>query len=164
MKKTPLIIAGFIGSFGLGLCVNFATAKQPEVKQINNPAESLKLGAFSVSLSVKDLKASKAFYENLGFTQKGGAMEQNYVVLKNDHAIIGLFQGMFEGTMLTFNPGWDENAKNVDKFDDVRIIQKQIKSKGTKIEGTEVDENGKGMGSFTVRDPDGNVLLFDQFR
>ncbi|MCA6417436.1 MAG: VOC family protein, partial [Cytophagales bacterium] len=93
----------------------------------------MKLGAFSVSLSVKDIKVSKQFYENLGFSVFGGALEKNYLIMKNGNSLIGLFQGMFQGNILTFNPGWDENAKNIEKFDDVREIQRQLKSKGLKI-------------------------------
>lgn len=121
----------------------------------------MKLGAFSISLSVKDLSASKAFYENLGFTAFAGQLEKNYLIMKNGNALVGLFQGMFENNILTFNPGWDENAGNVPGFDDVREIQKQLKSKGLKIEG-EVDEKSSGPASFMVTDPDGNVILVDQ--
>jgi catechol-2,3-dioxygenase len=121
----------------------------------------MKLGAFSISLSVKDLSASKSFYENLGFTAFAGQLEKNYLIMKNGNALVGLFQGMFENNILTFNPGWDENAGNVPDFDDVREIQKQLKSKGLKIEGG-ADENSSGPASFMVTDPDGNVVLIDQ--
>ncbi|MDN3668019.1 VOC family protein [Echinicola jeungdonensis] len=121
----------------------------------------MKLGVFSVSLNVKDLKASKSFYEKLGFTVFGGDMSQNYLIMKNDSAIIGLFQRMFEKNILTFNPGWDENAHKLENFDDVRDIQKRLKSKGLKIE-PEVEENNSGPGSFMVFDPDGNPILIDQ--
>lgn len=123
----------------------------------------MKLGAFSISLSVSDLEASKAFYENLGFTSFAGGLEKNYFIMKNENALIGLFQGMFQGNILTFNPGWDENANNLESFDDVREIQKQLKSKGIKIE-PEADESTTGPASFVLTDPDGNVLLFDQHR
>ncbi len=123
----------------------------------------MKLGAFSISLSVKDINASKAFYENLGFTVFAGDIEKNYLIMKNENSLIGLFQGMFEGNILTFNPGWDENAKNLDKFDDVRDIQRYLKDKGISI-NPEADENTTGPASFMVTDPDGNVLLFDQHR
>ncbi|MDH4472871.1 MAG: VOC family protein [Fluviicola sp.] len=123
----------------------------------------MKLGAFSISLSVKDLKVSKAFYENLGFTHFAGSMKQNYLIMKNENALIGLFQGMFEGNILTFNPGWDENAKNIEQFDDVRKIQQELKRKGISING-EADENSKGPASFMITDPDGNVVLIDQHR
>lgn len=119
------------------------------------------LGAFSVSLAVKDLRASKAFYEKLGFEPFAGSMEMNYLILKNGDTLIGLFQGMFEGNILTFNPGWDSNAKPLDQFDDVRDIQKKLKDSGIKVEN-EVDEASSGPGSFMVVDPDGNAILIDQ--
>lgn len=121
----------------------------------------MKLGAFSISLSVKHLEVSKQFYENLGFTVFGGSMEQKYLIMKNGNALVGLFQGMFTGNILTFNPGWDENAKKVESFDDVREIQKQLKSKSVKLT-SEADENSKGPASITLTDPDGNVILIDQ--
>lgn len=123
----------------------------------------MKLGAFSVSLSVKDLQTSKQFYETLGFSVFAGSMEHNYLILKNESTIIGLFQGMFEGNILTFNPGWDEHAQNLDEFDDVRAIQKLLKENGAVI-SPEADESTSGPASFMVTDPDGNVLLFDQHR
>ena len=122
---------------------------------------SMKLGAFSVSLAVKDLIASKQFYENLGFAVFAGSMQQNYLIMKNGNALIGLFHGMFEKNILTFNPGWDENAKNIENFDDVRTIQRHLKAKGVKLE-SEADENTKGPASLIVMDPDGNPVLFDQ--
>lgn len=123
----------------------------------------MKLGAFSVSLSVKDINASKQFYENLGFIVFAGEIEKNYLIMKNENSLIGLFQGMFEGNILTFNPGWDENANNIENFDDVREIQRQIKNKAIPI-NSEADENTSGPASFMVTDPDGNVVLFDQHR
>lgn len=121
----------------------------------------MKLGAFSISLSVKDINASKSFYENLGFRVFAGSLEQNYLIMKNGNALVGLFQGMFENNILTFNPGWDENAANLPSFDDVRTIQKQLKDKGVNIMG-EADESSSGPASFMVTDPDGNTILFDQ--
>ncbi len=121
----------------------------------------MKLGAFSASLSVKDIKASKQFYETLGFSVYAGQLEKNYLIMKNGNALIGLFQGMFKNNILTFNPGWDENANKVEPFDDVRTIQKHLKSSGINIE-KEVDENAKGPASFMVFDPDGNAILLDQ--
>lgn len=121
----------------------------------------MKLGAFSISLNVKDLQISKTFYENLGFAVFAGDLKMNYLIMKNGNALIGLFQGMFEKNILTFNPGWDENAKMLDTFDDVRTIQKELKAKGIKIE-TEADEKNSGPASLVLMDPDGNMILFDQ--
>lgn len=132
-------------------------------KTIMDTDSNLKLGAFSVSLSVKDLKVSKAFYENLGFHTLGGGMEQNYLIMKNGNSIIGLFQGMFEGNILTFNPGWDENAQNIDPFDDVRMIQQHLKSQGIELI-SEADDSTEGPASLMVEDPDGNLILIDQHR
>lgn len=123
----------------------------------------MKLGAFSVSLSVKDITTSKEFYENLGFTVFAGGMEKKYLIMKNENALIGLFQGMFEGNILTFNPGWDENAGNIDQFDDVREIQRELKNKSIKLL-SEADEATSGPAGFMFTDPDGNVILIDQHR
>lgn len=123
----------------------------------------MKLGAFSVSLSVKDIQVSKQFYENLGFSVFAGSLEKKYLIMKNENSLIGLFQGMFENNILTFNPGWDENANNLTTFDDVRAIQQELKSKGLKID-TEVDEQTSGPAGFMITDPDGNVILIDQHR
>lgn len=123
----------------------------------------MKLGAFSISLNVKDLKTSKEFYEKLGFSAFGGSMEMNYLIMKNENALIGLFQGMFEGSILTFNPGWDENAKNIEEFDDVRKIQQELKDNSIPLM-TEADENTTGVASLMLQDPDGNVILIDQHR
>ncbi len=121
----------------------------------------MKLGAFSVSLSVKDLNASKQFYENLGFTVFAGSMEQNYLIMKNGNSLIGLFQGMLENNILTFNPGWDENASKIEGFEDVREIQRQLKGKGVKLD-SEADEKTSGPAHISLTDPDGNVVLLDQ--
>ncbi len=121
----------------------------------------MKLGTFSISLNVKDIHASKAFYEKLGFSELGGDIKQNWLIMKNDTTIIGLFQGMFEKNILTFNPGWDENASPLDSFEDVREIQKQLKKEGVAIE-KKIDENTKGPASFVIVDPDGNPILLDQ--
>ncbi|MBK7340056.1 MAG: VOC family protein [Saprospiraceae bacterium] len=123
----------------------------------------MKLGAFSISLSVKDIIASKAFYENIGFTVFAGDLSKNYLIMKNGNALVGLFQGMFEKNILTFNPGWDENAQALEQFDDVRTIQKAIKSNGLSMV-VEADESTSGPASFIVVDPDGNPLMFDQHR
>ncbi len=121
----------------------------------------MNLGAFSNSLSVKDLNASKAFYEKLGFSVFAGDNEKKYFIMKNGNALIGLFQAMFEGNIMTFNPGWDENASTVEGFDDVRKIQADLKAKGVTLM-TEADPEGSGPASFMVADPDGNVILIDQ--
>lgn len=170
MKKKLSIIGGLLTAFILGFSINTLIAKQPEsgIRQSNtstfkDKANKMKLGAFSVSLSVKDLKSSKEFYENLGFSVFAGGMEQKYLIMKNGNALVGLFQGMFEGNILTFNPGWDENAKNLEKFDDIREIQKQLKSKGLKLT-SEADEKTTGPASLMLTDPDGNVILLDQHR
>ncbi len=123
----------------------------------------MKLGAFSISLSVKDIRASKEFYEHLGFSILAGDLEKNYLIMKNENALIGLFQGMFVGNILTFNPGWDENGKNIADFEDIRKIQQRLKSSGIKIDN-EVDENTNGPASLMIPDPDGNMILLDQHR
>lgn len=123
----------------------------------------MELGAFSVSLSVKDLAASKSFYENLGFTLFSGEMEKNYLIMKNGDTLIGLFHGMFPGNILTFNPGWDQNAQNLDSFEDIREIQNSLKSKGISIPN-ELDASSSGPGSIMISDPDGNTILIDQHR
>lgn len=123
----------------------------------------MKLGAFSASLTVKDIHASKEFYEKLGFTDLGGDITQNWLIMKNENCVIGLFQGMFEKNILTFNPGWNQNAENLDTFTDVRDLQKELKAKGIKML-TEADENSEGPGSFMIEDPDGNPILVDQHR
>lgn len=123
----------------------------------------MKLGAFSVSLNVKDINASKSFYETLGFQVFGGDITQNWLIMKNENSIIGLFQGMFEKNILTFNPGWNENAENLDSFDDIREIQKQLKANGIKML-SEADEVSEGPAHLTIEDPDGNLILFDQHR
>jgi lactoylglutathione lyase len=124
---------------------------------------NMNLGAFSVSLSVKDINKSKLFYENLGFQILGGDITQNWLIMKNGSCIVGLFQGMFEKNILTFNPGWNENGENLNSFTDIRDIQKQLKAKGIKIL-TEADETSEGPASFTIEDPDGNSILMDQHR
>ena len=121
----------------------------------------MNLGAFSISLNVKDIQKSKSFYEMLGFQVLGGDITQNWLILKNEGCVIGLFQGMFEKNILTFNPGWNQNAENLDSFSDIRDLQKQLKEKGIKLL-TEADESSKGPASFTIEDPDGNPILLDQ--
>ena len=121
----------------------------------------MKLGAFSNSLSVKDIHKSRAFYEKLGFTVFAGEIEKNYLIMKNGNALIGLFQGMFQNNIMTFNPGWDESANKLEEFDDIRTIQKHLKSEGVKLKN-EADETTLGPDRFVVLDPDGNVVMLDQ--
>ena len=121
------------------------------------------LGAFSISLSVKDLAKSKAFYEKLGFQSMGDMPDENWAILKNGDHVIGLFQGMFEGNILTFNPGWDQNASELESFTDVREIQRRLKADGLELV-SEADENSTGPASITLTDPDGNNILIDQHR
>lgn len=124
----------------------------------------MKLGAFSVSLSVKDIQASRAFYEKLGFAAVGGDAAQNWLILRNpDDVTIGLFQGMFEGNLLTFNPGWNARAENIDAFADVRQIQRQLEGLGLTL-ASRADESTTGPASFMLADPDSNVILIDQHR
>jgi catechol 2,3-dioxygenase-like lactoylglutathione lyase family enzyme len=121
----------------------------------------MQLGAFSISLNVKDIKASKSFYEKLGFHVFGGDIDQNWLILKNGEHVVGLFQGMFEKNMLTFNPGWDQNAQPLATFKDVRTIQQTLKEQGVDILD-EADPHTTGPASFMVIDPDGNPILIDQ--
>jgi len=121
----------------------------------------MKLGAFSISLSVKDINASQQFYEKLGFSVFAGEVEKNYLIMKNKDSLIGLFQGMFENNILTFNPGWDSNANKLESFDDVREIQRKLKKEGVNLE-SEADLNTTGPASLVVVDPDGNTILIDQ--
>ena len=121
----------------------------------------MNLGAFSISLTVKDIATSKEFYEKLGFTVFGGNASQNWLILKNGDHVIGLFQGMFERNMLTFNPGWDNNARPLGSFTDVREIQRQLKAQGVQFL-SEADESTTGPASFITTDPDGNPILVDQ--
>ncbi len=123
----------------------------------------MELGAFSISLNVKDIKKSKEFYEKLGFKTLGGDMEQNWLILKNGDTVIGLFQGMFDKNLLTFNPGWDQNAENLEEFTDVRELQKELKKNGIKFI-QEADETTEGPAFITLEDPDGNPILIDQHR
>lgn len=162
MKKTAFIIVGIAITFCFGFSLKTIITNQQAINN-NKKENNMKLGAFSLSLNVKDLKVSKDFYENLGFTVFGGSMENKYLIMKNEHSLIGLFQGMFEGNMLTFNPGWDDNAKNIERFDDVREIQRQLKASGIKLT-MEADDKTTGPASVMTIDPDGNVILIDQHR
>jgi predicted enzyme related to lactoylglutathione lyase len=121
----------------------------------------MEFGNFSVSLAVKDIEASKLFYERLGFTVFGGDQSQGWLIMKNGDHNIGLFQGMFDQNILTFNPGWNNNAQPLSEFTDVREIQRQLKARGVTMI-TEADESSSGPASFMIADPDGNTILVDQ--
>jgi lactoylglutathione lyase len=121
----------------------------------------MELGAFSISLAVKSLQTSKAFYEKLGFTVFGGDEKHHYLIMKNGNALVGLFEGMFEKNILTFNPGWDENAQKLDQFKDVREIQASLKKEGLSLD-READTESTGPASIVLTDPDGNHILIDQ--
>jgi catechol 2,3-dioxygenase-like lactoylglutathione lyase family enzyme len=123
----------------------------------------MELGAFSISLAVKDIAASRAFYEKFGFQVTGGDQAHHWLILKNGTTVIGLFQGMFEKNMLTFNPGWNQEAQMVDPFTDVRALQRRLKEAGVTLV-SEADEGTTGPASFVVVDPDGNPILVDQHR
>jgi lactoylglutathione lyase len=128
---------------------------------INSMDAIMELGAFSISLTVKEIETSKSFYEKLGFKVFGGDITQNWLIMKNGDHVIGIFQGMFEKNMLTFNPGWDNNATKLDNFTDIRAIQRQLKEKGIELV-SEADESTSGPASFMIFDPDGNPILVDQ--
>lgn len=123
----------------------------------------MQLGAFSISLNVSNIHNSKAFYEKLGFAATGGNIDQGWVIMKNGSTVIGLFHGMFEGNILTFNPGWDQNAQEVNPFTDVREIQSELLSKGIEI-NQKADPDTQGPAHFVMTDPDGNSILVDQHR
>lgn len=149
--------------FAFVISLNFGTQAQDQTNNEPKTSENMKVGAFSISLSVKDLKTSKEFYEKVGFEVFAGSMEMNYLIMKNGNALIGLFQGMFDGNILTFNPGWDENAQNLENYDDIRKIQEHLKNAGVTLLN-EADTSTSGPASFMLTDPDGNVILFDQHR
>jgi lactoylglutathione lyase len=121
----------------------------------------MELGNFSISLAVKDIEASRAFYEKLGFSIFGGNAAQNWLILKNGDHVIGLFQGMFERNTLTFNPGWDSDGNRLEAFTDIRELQRQLKASGVQLT-SEADESTEGPAYFALLDPDGNPVLFDQ--
>jgi len=152
------VCAGLYFYTALFLCPDFV----PSLNN-NNKIKNMKLGVFSISLSVKDINASKQFYENLGFAVFAGDINKKYLIMKNENSLIGLFQGMFANNILTFNPGWDENAHNIENFDDVREIQRQLKNSSIQLI-TEVDENTTGPAGIMLTDPDGNTILIDQHR
>lgn len=123
----------------------------------------MKIGAFSISLNVKDIQASLSFYQHLGFEVFAGDIHQKWLILKNEQTVIGLFQGMFEGNLLTFNPGWDQNAQPLESFEDIRVIAQELESKGIPMVQP-LTGGESGPASFIIQDPDGNTLLFDQHR
>ncbi len=123
----------------------------------------MRLGAFSISLSVRNLERSRAFYEALGFHELGGNADHGYLIMKNGDTLIGLFQGMLDGNCLTFNPGWDQSAQNLDAFDDVRALQDRFKAAGLVL-GEKCDVKGSGPAHVRLADPDGNMILIDQHR
>lgn len=170
MKNLTLIITGLVLSFGLGYYVSSimtikskSNISQSKINTSHQKVDNIKLGAFSVSLSVKDIMVSKAFYESLGFSVMGGSLEQNYLIMKNENSLIGLFHGMFDGNILTFNPGWDEYSQNIENFNDVREIQKHLRNNNIQLTA-EADENNTGPASIMLSDPDGNLILIDQHR
>ena len=144
---------------------SFLLLSQLAFAQENNTSnqKNMELGAFSISLKVKDIKKSVEYYEKLGFTYKAGNIDQNWIVLKNGSSVIGLFQGYIEENTLTFNPGWDQSASEVNPFTDVREIQKKLKEKGVKVD-REANESTKGPEYTVLTDPDGNSILIDQHR
>jgi len=169
MKNFLFIILGFVIALLFGFYPNNNSGQKDKNtgiaadKILTNNGENMKLGAFSVSLTVKDIETSKEFYENLGFTILAGDIEKKYLIMKNENSLIGLFQGMFEKNILTFNPGWDENGNNIESFNDIREIQSQLINKGIKIDN-KIDKTTNGPASLTITDPDGNIILFDQHR
>ena len=134
------------------------------IRQVHRVKEEyMNIGAFSLSLAVKNIEASLAFYEKIGFEKFFGNIDEKWLILKNGDVTIGIFEGMFEKNLMTFNPGWDDSAKDVDPYTDVRKLQKDWKAKGINIID-EVDESTEGPGSFFIEDPDGNQILIDQHR
>jgi lactoylglutathione lyase len=146
-------------------CLVFASGKVSVQQQspTNQKEQRMELGNFSVSLAVKDIEASSSFYEKFGFKVFMGDAAKKWLIMKNGDHVIGLFQGMFEKNILTFNPGWDSNAQNLPEFTDVRELQRQLKAKGVKLQ-QEADEKTTGPASFVAVDPDGNQILVDQHR
>ena len=154
MKMHTLTLAGALALIAMAGATNTRSAEVTEKK-------TLELGNFSVSLTVKDIRASKDFYEKLDFKEVAGKLEQNWIVLQNGPVRIGLFQGMFDKNMLTFNPGWTKDKETLKDFQDVRDLQRTLKARGLTM-ATEADATTEGPAYFKVTDPDGNTLLFDQ--
>ncbi len=149
-----LTLAGALASIAIVAATTTPSAETKEKK-------AMELGNFSVSLTVKDIKTSKAFYEKLDFKEIGGKLEENWIVLQNGNARIGLFQGMFDKNIMTFNPGWTKDRETLKDFQDVRELQRTLKARGITM-APEADETTEGPAHFMVTDPDGNTLLFDQ--
>ena len=152
--------------FALGLCLVLTVSAQtpnqtPEQAETAPILEGVQLGNFSVSLSVENLEASIAFYEKLGFTQVGGVLKQNWIIMQNDTTTVGLFHGMFEGNIMTFNPGWDKDKNTLKDFTDVRVLQSELKKRGIEFV-SEADPNSTGPASLILIDPDGNTIFIDQ--
>ncbi len=156
-------IIAVILALGLAVMVPFEPAWSWEKTATNEAKRSnkMELGAFSLSLSVKDIAASRAFYEKLGFNEVGGDQSQNWLILRNGATTIGLFQDMFPNNSLTFNPGWDKDGQTQENFMDIREIQNRLKSEGIALQ-TETDEAATGPSNITLIDPDGNPILIDQ--
>jgi catechol 2,3-dioxygenase-like lactoylglutathione lyase family enzyme len=157
---TNLVVAALAACATLGM-TTLSLTPADEGQETEKTQKAMDLGAFSVSLTVKDLEASRAFYEKLDFRKIGGEAEQNWLILQNGTTTIGLFQGMFESNMMTFNPGWTYAKETPENFEDVRVIQARLKDRGLELT-TEADESTSGPASFTLADPDGNLILFDQ--
>jgi len=154
MKSLSITLAGALALIAI---VAATTTHSAETKE----NRTMELGNFSVSLTVKDIKSSKAFYEKLDFKEVGGKLEENWIVLQNGSTTIGLFQGMFEKNIMTFNPGWTKDKETLEDFQDVRELQRTLKARGITM-APEADETTEGPAHFMVTDPDGNTLLFDQ--
>jgi predicted enzyme related to lactoylglutathione lyase len=157
MKIQSLALVGTLSLLSLAA----VTARTPQPTPQITETKTMELGNFSLSLVVKDIKLSKAFYEKLDFKEVGGKLEQNWIVLQNGNVKIGLFQGMFDKNMMTFNPGWNKDKETLTSFQDVRELQRTLKARGVTML-TEADETSDGPAYFMISDPDGNPLLFDQ--
>ena len=154
MKALTLTLTGVLASIAIVATTTTPSAETKEKK-------AMELGNFSVSLAVKDIEASKAFYEKLDFKEVGGKLEENWIVLQNGNARIGLFQGMFDKNIMTFNPGWTKDKETLKDFQDVRELQRTLKARGITM-APEADETTEGPAHFMVTDPDGNTILVDQ--
>jgi len=158
MKRNVIILGAVAAAFWGGWTAGFGDSKTTD-----NGRAKMDLGAFSISLAVKDLAKSTEFYKKLGFEVAGGEATQNWQILRNGEKVIGLFQGMFEQNILTFNPGWSQQATNLEEFTDVRDLQRVLKERGVVLT-TAADESSSGPASLTMLDPDGNPILVDQHR